>query len=828
MRCRCFYGIIGGKNKLIKYRSKISVVIAFVLVLTIAASAVCLPTFAVVNTNVPTNCWLSLRPNPIGVGQELLINGWRSPTPYGYQTVNMTPPPGVSITDGVPFDFRLVITKPDGSKLDLYPIKSDGPGTFWLTYVVDQKGTWTFELSTQADQWFQGSSVTQTLVVQDEPIPSWPAAELPEDEPWYWPINPENREWASISGGWFQPKYDASASNYNPYSRGPNSAHILWKLQPTGAAGLIGGQYGQLETFSASRQAITVVMNGRGYYTAAGNITCVDIRTGEILWSKPGSFTLGTIRSGTPVLYEFTNDRFRVYNGITGEKTLDVQGMRPLGGTQGIGIAFQDPYVYSAQLTSVPGQEYVIKWTTEGNAANFSDRIIWNVSSPFKPEDPHYQSTQTYGMTLYGDMYFQLGWPYYAESGAMNLTTGEALWTYTLTPDIAWITSRGALGATNGLAVCPIVLPDACKLAAWDMKTGEIAWISESTADPWGGFWSYQYATAYDLIYKLTYAGVYAFNATNGKIVWYYSAGDAGMETPYAIQAPGDSGLETTQTTWPFGSNEAVVADGKVYAPSSEHSPTLYYRGTRLHCIDAFTGDSVWTIMGYYTVHAVAEDTLFASNQYDGCAYAFAKGTTETTISVSSEVIPKGSEILIKGTVMDMSPAQPNTPAVSEDSMSAWMEYLHMQQPKPSDTTGVTVKLTAIDSSGHSIDIGTVTSDDSGLFKKLWSPPAEGEYTIVATFEGSNSYYASSAKTAIGVSAAQASVIITPEPTQTVAPTSPVQTTSPAVTSSVPASPTVAPEPGSESSLSAYIAVAAVAIIAAVVVVALLLKRRVK
>jgi hypothetical protein len=334
------------------------------------------------------------------------------------------------------------------------------------------------------------------------------------------------------------------------------------------------------------------------------------------------------------------------------------------------------------------------------------------------------------------------------------------------------------------------------------------------------------------LIYKLTYAGVYAFNATNGEIVWYYSAGDAGMETPYAIQAPGDSGLETQQTTWPFGSHEAVVADGKVYAPGSEHSPTLYYRGTKLHCIDAYSGDSVWNIMGYYNVHAVAEDTLFASNHYDGCGYAFSKGTTETTISVSSEVVPRGSNILIKGTVMDMSPAQPNTPAVSDDSMTGWMEYLHMQQPKPTNTTGVAVKLTAIDSSGKSIDIGTVTSDDSGLFKKLWTPPAEGEYTIVASFEGSNSYYASSAETAIGVGPAQAGTNPQPTTSPGTSPTSPttsptVPATSPA-TSPVPASPTPAPQPGSDIAMTSYLAVVAAAIIAAALVVALMLKRRVK
>jgi hypothetical protein len=44
----------------------------------------------------------------------------------------------------------------------------------------------------------------------------------------------------------------------------------------------------------------------------------------------------------------------------------------------------------------------------------------------------------------------------------------------------------------------------------------------------------------------------------------------------------------------------------------------------------------------------------------------------------------------------------------------------------------------------------------NGVFKKLWTPPAEGEYTIVATFEGSESYWSSYTETAVGVVSAAA------------------------------------------------------------------------
>ncbi|MCL1977081.1 MAG: hypothetical protein FWG55_03095, partial [Candidatus Bathyarchaeota archaeon] len=49
---------------------------------------------------------------------------------------------------------------------------------------------------------------------------------------------------------------------------------------------------------------------------------------------------------------------------------------------------------------------------------------------------------------------------------------------------------------------------------------------------------------------------------------------------------------------------------------------------------------------------------------------------------------------------------------------------------------------------------GTVTSDSSGLYKVMWTPDTEGEYTIYATFDGSNSYWGSYATTALGVAQA--------------------------------------------------------------------------
>jgi len=120
-------------------------------------------------------------------------------------------------------------------------------------------------------------------------------------------------------------------------------------------------------------------------------------------------------------------------------------------------------------------------------------------------------------------------------------------------------------------------------------------------------------------------------------------------------------------------------------------------------------------------------------------------------------VISKGNGITIKGTVVDMSPAQPGTPCVSKDSMATQMEYLHLQLPIDGlahdvTMTGVPVSLTAIDSNNNVVDIGVVTTSAYyGTFEKAWTPPTEGTYRIIASFAGDDSYGSSAAATAVTV-----------------------------------------------------------------------------
>ncbi len=86
--------------------------------------------------------------------------------------------------------------------------------------------------------------------------------------------------------------------------------------------------------------------------------------------------------------------------------------------------------------------------------------------------------------------------------------------------------------------------------------------------------------------------------------------------------------------------------------------------------------------------------------------------------------------------------------------MESWMEYAYQQQIKPTNATGVPVTLTVLDPNGNVYDIGQTTSDASGNYKLMFTPEVPGQYTVMAQFVGSESYYGSSAETAIGVDAA--------------------------------------------------------------------------
>ena len=80
---------------------------------------------------------------------------------------------------------------------------------------------------------------------------------------------------------------------------------------------------------------------------------------------------------------------------------------------------------------------------------------------------------------------------------------------------------------------------------------------------------------------------------------------------------------------------------------------------------------------------------------------------------------------------------------------------------------GVTVDVSVLDPNGNFYSVGTTTSDGTGFYKVMFTPEVPGEYTVLASFAGSNAYYGSYAETSVGVTEAPAA---TTAPTPTPAP----------------------------------------------------------
>jgi outer membrane protein assembly factor BamB len=820
-------------------KSKAIIAFAFVLLMTAGLLITCLPAVTAnvtPTTNMKTTAYLAFRPNPIGIGQQLLINAWVTPTPVTDVDLGLIPAGGFG--SGIPrINNNFYFTRPDGTMVKFENLTTFGDGSIWFTYTPDQVGTWTVQFNwTGVDligapgariaeaSYLPCTTDKLTFVVQNDPIPSYPAAELPTDS-WTWPINPDNREWSYIAGAWFYQRYDATQSSFNPYTQAPESSHILWMDSSGNIAGLVGQPYGATATYSVSGSypTISTVMFGRGYYatgvgmmgaTGPQTINCIDIRTGAKLWTVPGTFEGGTIEvSGstyTPVLYDI-GARIIKYDAITGAVLLNSTGVEnAMTGFMGSGFINYPYAVVKQHLGSdLTTGYFMVKLWLNGTTTDLSQRVAWNVTvDSFHNTAP----SADFKIAIDNNIILYIQYPVYSDTGAFNATTGEILWHRP--QDTPYGIEMGAGGVTTGNGCFYFACEDRHEVA-YNLTTGEQVWLSPQTEYPWGDFWAYTTDFAYDNVYGFGYAGVYSFDGNSGAINWHWKVNDTYGETPYG--------------TWPFHGMSQLIADGKVYAANCEHSPTMYYRGDKMYCLNAYTGDEIWNISGYYTPSAIAEGTLFATNAYDGNMYAFAKGETATTISVSSKVASKGSGILIEGTVTDQSPAQLGTAAISDASMSAWMEYLHMQKPMPTNATGVTITLTAVDSSGTSTVIGTTTSDLSGNFAYTWTPQTEGTYQIVASFGGSKSYYASSNETAVAVTASGSSPSVSAAPSSSSPSTSTSPSTATSASASVsPSAMTQPPASTETSSTTIYIAIAAIVVIVAVVAAALALRKRSK
>jgi hypothetical protein len=249
-------------------------------------------------------------PNPVGVGQQTLLKcGISEAAPsasYGWT--------GITIT----------VTKPDGTTETLGPFTTDSTGSTYTLYTPNQVGNYTITTNfpnntfpitatvsgrtqpTQAGTILLASTKSITLEVTSEAQaqPFYPGHALPS-EYWSRPIDPQLREWYSISGNWVE----RPANSFVQYQDdAPNTPHILWNT-PYEQGGISGGLYDGENNIVADmyggdayegRFANSVVINGVLYYNTQGNglyaqvsipgIQAIDLHTGEKLWFLNNTF----------------------------------------------------------------------------------------------------------------------------------------------------------------------------------------------------------------------------------------------------------------------------------------------------------------------------------------------------------------------------------------------------------------------------------------------------------------------------------------------------------------------------------------------------------
>jgi hypothetical protein len=806
-----------------------------------------LPAGVTPDLTLETSPRLSFRPNPVGFGQKILVNAWIQPPVHDSRYLK---------------DYTITFTRPNGTTVVKKVNSYRADATSWFEYTPDTIGNWTVKFdflggyyppgnyTTYAGAWF-GARVTNfptscyyapsstdsmQLVVQQAPVASWPTSPLPTD---YWtrPVSPNNREWwpilgnypatGFVGGGEYWPADTNKYGNnyFTPYVQAPNTAHIVWKRQVAMAGvygpgfpfeSYAGGAYGASGTPS-------IIYQGRCYGTTSRMVNgvsttywqCYDLRTGQLYWEQTGvtaipSFIMYEKGAGevpgaeesfgqNVYLATISGGRLLKYDPFTGAISKNTS-ISPLSS----GTFYADPY-----FLTLTGKR-LINWTVQpkaGGSGSISYGVVIanNITYPFS----------TVGTVDYETMIAV------TTTSITNPASGSGTGAPTIdvrlmaasliTGQLLWNVSSGV-----GYGLFPAQIADHGKFAArfndgywhcYDLQTGEHLWKSELSSFPWGTFGCYGQQSYGGMILSNQYDGVAAINWTDGSLVWFYKA-----EAPYPYET-------VYQGNYPFFTGTSTIADGKLYTYNMEHTPTQpLTRGWKLHCINITSGEGIWSIDGPMATGAVADGYLTASNAYDGYMYVFGKGKSATTVQAPLTAIPKGQKFLVTGTVLDQSPGQPGTPCASAESMSAMMEYIHMQKPIPANFTGVPVHVTALDPNGNTQDLGTVYSGINGNFMVDWAPPVAGVYKITASFAGDDSYGSSSAATgivAVEATSPSAQPTSTPSPTATPTPTA-SPTASP--------SPFIGPEAPNNTAL--YVGIAAVVIIVVIAAVAVILRRR--
>jgi len=605
-------------------------------------------------------------------------------------------------------------------------------------------------------------------------------------------------------------KYDASGC-FQPYGIGPNTAHILWS-KGTREGGQPGGPISSDPTTAYSTCSVVInmydgmiIMNGIGYYTLhagySGTVIgweAIDLKTGNLVWDKQAgisgseSLKCGQIfnfhsaqQYGSIAMLYTTGNTVpgdtsvgtvqRVYDAWTGALVMNLTNARNLAM-----ITDNAPTVANTgAYTQFDQQGGLLGWFIEsGNLKRWNSTYLYSTvnaqgvgSTAFSVSQKNWTNgidqviplptannlNNTFGIGAVTRevilLRFSPGFYYQGNNFGWQVTmgidavTGKTLWG-PLNQTLAFQETSEVGAARDG--VYTIMDKDTNRIWGYSLTDGSLKWGPVDTLGNANTPLDCYEDIAYGKVFQWDMGGiVQAYDANTGARLWNWTRGSSGYDDPHGVYEL-------------FGYRAHSIADGKLFLQEGVmYTPPLHpARRTVINCTD---GTLVWDILSYEgrSGSPVADGVLVGWDSYDAKIYAYGQGPTQTTVAAPDAGVPFGSSVTITGSVMDISAGTKQegvienfpagVPAVSDASITHWMEYVYKQQTKPTNATGVMVDISVFDANNNFRSIGTAQSDANGVFSLAWKPDIAGHYKVFATYAGSQGYYGSSAETAFTV-----------------------------------------------------------------------------
>jgi len=663
------------------------------------------------------------------------------------------------------------------------------------------------------------------LIVQQEPVPIYPSVPLPS-EYWTRPVDSQLREWSVIGGNWLYgtgPNRNLFAPNNE---EAPEAPHILWSKVLRGDIGaLIGGGGGVgggdydahgYKTGDAyeGEWLNPIIISGILYYNKYWNaftydteiypggfstpkgVVAVDLHTGEVLWERDD------IRVDLGQIYYYSSSNqhgavayivdasagifglgttWKFYRAFTGRWEFTIENV-PSGGYMYYGpngeimeviVNTQAGWMAlwnNTHILWLSGAKYGAgseMWRPYEITVDGRTGIMWNVSIPTDLGAPGSALIGVVNYAAYEDRVVGISWNYSKVIvWGLSLKRGQEgrlIFKNVWTPPADWGNAMMVVqyaGQTNEWkdGVIALWAKEERRFYGFSTEDGRFLWRTAGehylNAYGWGPV-EHSWYFAYGRLYSVGVSGVlYCYDLKTGETLWTYEAIDPYNENLW------------NRAWWLW---ICFITDGKVYMGYAEHSPIdPKFRGGPFVCVDAMTGEEVWRADGMFMQsrwggRAVIGDSIMVTlDHYDSCLYAVGKGPSMVTVEAPSVAVTLGSSILIRGSVLDVSPGTKDSrialrfpkgvPAVADESMADWMRHVYKQFPldPTAEIKGVWVSFEAIDPEGKYVSIGGTTTDGrTGAFTIPWKPNKPGLWTLILTFPGSKSYYSSYATTTV-------------------------------------------------------------------------------